>query len=73
MAMGTTMPPSAATTGSATRVRSRSSPRSSSRLASRPTTRKKNVMRPSLTHSRRSAVSAQSPSLNESSVVHTDS
>ena len=40
------MPPSAASTGMASRRRSRSSPRSSSRLASRPTTRKKNVIRP---------------------------
>jgi hypothetical protein len=46
---------------------------SSSRLASRPTTRKKNVIRPSFTHWRRSAEIPPEPIWIESFVVHTDS
>ncbi len=45
---GTTMPPSAAITGRAAWRGSASSPTSSSRLSSRPTTKKKNAIRPSL-------------------------
>ena len=45
---GTTMPPSAATTGSSALRGSASSPVTSSRLISRPTTKKNSVMRPSL-------------------------
>src|ERR1700761_8090996 len=43
------MPPRATTSGSATRRRSRSSPRSNSRRASRPATRKKNAISPEFT------------------------
>src|SRR5204863_421615 len=55
------------------RLRSRSSPRSISRLASSPTTRKKKVIRPSLTQCRRSIVMWALPRLIESLVVQTDS
>ena len=55
MTTGTTRPPRPAATGSASRARSRSSPRSNSRRASRPKTKKKNVISPLLTHSRRSS------------------
>src|SRR3954468_5013097 len=67
------MPPSAATSGTAARRRLRKSPITSSRLASRPTTRKKSAMSPSLTQWRRSSEMAQPPSRIESSVVQTDS
>jgi hypothetical protein len=67
------MPPSAAPTGTMIRARSRSDPRSSSRLASRPTTRKKNVISPSLTQSRRCRASVWSPSEIDSVVVHSSS
>jgi hypothetical protein len=49
IATGTTMPPRPAASGSASRRRSRSSPMSKPRRASRPTTKKKNVIRPLLT------------------------
>jgi hypothetical protein len=49
MAAGTTMPPTAATIGSAAVRGSRSSPDTSSYLISRPTTKKKIAIRPSLT------------------------
>jgi hypothetical protein len=55
MATGTTSPPRPAATGSASRRRSRSSPMSNSRRASRPKTKKKNVISPLFTHSRRSS------------------
>ena len=55
MTTGTTSPPRPAATGSASRARSRSSPMSNSRRASRPKTKKKNVISPLLTHSRRSS------------------
>ena len=58
---GSAMPPSAATSGIAMRRRSRSCPMSSSRLASSPTTRKKNVIRPSFTQCRRSCGDAVVP------------
>src|SRR3954454_984175 len=67
------IPPSAATTGIATRERSRSWPRSSSRLASRPTTRKNSVIRPWLTQSRRSIAIAWSPTRIDSTVRQNDS
>src|SRR4051794_5438637 len=73
MTIGNVAPPSAATTGIATRLRWRSSPRSSSRFASRPTTRKKNAIRPSFTHCRRSVESSAPPSWIDSLVVQTDS
>jgi hypothetical protein len=56
------MPPRPANTGSATRRRCRSSPRSNSRRASSPTTKKKKVIKPLLTHSRRVKVRPTSPS-----------
>ena len=46
---------------------------SSSRLASSPTTRKKNVISPSLTQWRRSSEIAESPTRIASSVDHSDS
>src|SRR5215470_7962447 len=46
------MPPSATTSGSASRRRSRSSPRSNSRRASSPATRKKNAISPEFTQPR---------------------
>ncbi len=67
------MPPSAASTGTAIRLRSRSSPMSNSRLASSPTTRKKNVIRPSLTQWRRSVETLAPPRWIERFVVQTDS
>ncbi len=70
---GTAIPPSAAATGIARRWRSRSSPVSSSRLASSPTTRKKKVIRPSLTQCRRSSEIPSLPSVIESFVVQNDS
>src|SRR3954447_20511142 len=73
IATGSAIPPSAATTGIATRERSRSWPRSSSRLASRPTTRKKSVIRPSLTQPRRSIAIAWSPTRIDSTVPQNDS
>ncbi len=73
IAIGTRMPPSAATTGIAMRLRSRSCPRSSSRLASSPTTRKNSVMRPWLTHSRRSIAMPESPMRIDIWVVQKDS
>ena len=57
--------------GTATRRRSRSSPRSSWRLASSPTTRKNSVISPWLTQVRRSAEIASPPSRNESRVPQT--
>src|SRR3954453_16048960 len=66
------MPPIAASTGTVIRWRSRSSPRSSSRFASRPTTRKKNVISPWLSQWRRSSAMPASPSRTESSVLHSD-
>ena len=55
-AAGTTIPPMAAMTGSAARRGSRSSPSTSSRLISKPTTKKKTVINPSLIQPRRSRV-----------------
>jgi hypothetical protein len=46
------MPPTDASNGSTNRRRSRKSPRSNSRRASRPSTKKKNVISPLFTHSR---------------------
>jgi len=64
--------PIAAKAGIASRRRSRSSPRSSSRLASRPTTRKKNVIRPWLTQPRRSFEIPWRPNVIDRRVVHSD-
>ena len=71
--IGIAIPPSEAKTGIAKRWRSRSSPVSSSRLASSPTTRKKKVIRPLLTHSRRSIEIPPLPIVIESLVVQNDS
>ncbi len=66
------MPPIAASTGTASRRRSRSSPRSSSRLASSPTTRKNSVIRPSLTQWRRSVEMPPPPIRIASCVDHSE-
>jgi hypothetical protein len=63
---GTTMPPTAATTGRAARFLSRNSPVDSSRRISRPTTRKKIVISPSFTHKRSAPSIAKPPSSMES-------
>ena len=64
------MPARPATMGSAARRRSRSSPRSNSRRASSPTTKKKNVMRPSFTQWRRSCSMPAEPSRSANVVRH---
>ena len=56
-----TTPPTAASAGSAAARRSRSSPTTSSRLISRPTTKKKIAISPSLTQCRRSSVTDTGP------------
>ena len=61
MATATAMPPIPASSGRANRRRSRSSPRSNSRRASRPTTKKKNVISPLFTQWRRSSATPESP------------
>ena len=71
--MGTTIPPRPASSGSATRRRSRNSPRSNSRRASSPITKKKNVIRPLLIQPRRSIEIECEPSRIESVVVQTRS
>ena len=53
MAAGTTIPPTAAMSGSSALDRVRSSPAASSRLISIPTRKKKIVINPSLMNSRR--------------------
>src|SRR3954447_4549342 len=67
-----TTPAAPATTGSAKRRRSRSSPRSNSRRASRPTTKKKNVIRPLFTHPRRSSATVWPPTSIDSVVSHSE-
>ena len=71
IATGMVIPNSAASAGSGTRWRSRSSPRSNSRRASRPTTKKKIAISPSLIHVRRSSLMPCEPSWIESCVVQT--
>src|SRR6266511_217391 len=73
MATATAMPPIPASKGSANRRRSRSSPRSNSRRASRPTTRKKNVISPLFTQWRRSSATAAPPRSIESVVSQSES
>src|SRR5438067_11077199 len=73
MPIGTAMPPSPASTGRATRRRCRSSPTSNSRRASRPTTKKKNVIRPLFTQWRRSSATPESLMRTERRVCQTDS
>src|SRR5436305_3381357 len=65
------MPPIAAAAGSASRRRSRSSPRSNSRRASSATTRKKNAIKPLLTHCWRLWDTSPPPSRIVSTVPHT--
>ena len=67
------MPPTAASTGVATRRRSRSSPMSNSRRISSPTTKKKNAINPSLIQWRRSSDSSASPNCSDTSVCQNDS
>ena len=66
MATAVAIPPIAASSGSANRLRSRSSPRSNSRLASSPTTKKKNVISPLFTQWRRSSATPAPPTSIES-------
>ena len=73
MAIGTIIPPRPVSTGSVSRLRSRSSPVSHSRRASRPTTRKKNVISPELTHSWTSMEIPVPPMRTDRVVAHTDS
>jgi hypothetical protein len=73
MATVVAIPPTAATTGSATMRRSRSSPRSNSRRASRPTTKKKNVISPLLTQWPKSCEIPSPPRRIESSVCQISS
>ncbi len=70
MPIGTIMPPSPITSGSTSRARSRSSPMSNSRRASRPATRKKNVISPEFTQPCRSSDSTAVPKCTDSSVPH---
>jgi hypothetical protein len=65
--------PSAVSSGSANRRRSRSSPMSNSRRVSRPRLKKKNVISPLLTHSRKSSASVAPPTSIESLVPQTSS
>src|SRR3954454_18577230 len=67
------MPPRPASRGRAKRRRSRSSPMSNSRRASSPTTKKKNVIRPSLTQWRTSCERACPPRRNDRFVDQTRS
>ena len=67
------MPPSAASSGSANRRRSRSSPRSNSRRASSPRTKNANVIRPLFTHSRSGSDTPAPPRLIDSIVSHKSS
>src|SRR3984885_12482513 len=70
MAIGTTIPPRATTSGSASRRRSRSSPRSNSRRASRPATRKKNAISPEFTQPCQLSARPVVPDLITSTVCH---
>ena len=70
---GTTMPPSAAMAGSAARRGSFSSPTETSRLISKPTTKKNNVIRPSLTQWRKSNTSERPATRRLISELHSDS
>ena len=70
---GTTMPPTAATAGTAMARQWRSSPNFSWRLTSRPTTKKNSTISPSLTQWRRSLASSASPTWTDSLVDHSAS
>ena len=65
---GTARPATDATSGTVARWASVSPPISSSRRSSRPTTKKKNTIRPSLTQCRRSSDSSSPPRRSASSV-----
>src|ERR671912_662210 len=73
MVTGTAMPPSAASSGSANRRRSRNSPRSNSRRASSPKTKKTIVIRPLFTHSRSESDTPKLPRSIDSVVAHNSS
>src|SRR5256885_10661151 len=73
MEIATAIPPSPAKSGSANRRRSRSSPMSNSRRASRPTTKKKNVISPLFSQYRRSSEIPRPPTRIESTVCQTRS
>ena len=70
---GRTIPPIAAKRGSRAAARVDSSPTVSSRFTSRPTTKKKIAMRPSLTRWRRSSEKRWSPTLRLISVLQKSS
>ena len=72
IAIGTSIPPTPANSGTAKRRRSRSSPMSNSRRASSPTTKKKNVISPELTQPRRSIEMPWLPRWTDSSVPQSD-
>ena len=67
--MGTTMPASPTSSGSASLLRIRNSPTSNSRRASSPTTRKKNAINPEFTNSRRVKVMPELPIKTDSGVA----
>ena len=73
MPIGTTMPPRPASTGRVSRRRSRSSPMSNSRRASRPMTRKKNVISPEFTQPCRSMARPVLPRCIDSRVAQNES
>ena len=69
--MGTIMPLSPASSGSVSRLRTRSSPMSNSRRASSPTTRKKRAISPEFTNPRTSRVTPDPPTSIDNRVAHT--
>ena len=73
IAAGTSIPPMPATRGTASRLRSVSSPTASSRRTSRPITKKKTTISPSLTQWWRSIEIPRPPSSMLSSVCHRSS
>ena len=73
MAIGTIMPPSPASTGSVSLLRTRSSPMSNSRRASRPTTRKNRAISPEFTNVRRSIARPWLSTRTSSGVDHSRS
>ena len=73
MSTATAIPPIAAKSEIVMRRRSRNAPVSNSRRASSPTTRKKSVIRPSLTHSRSWSEMPSLPTRIDTSVVQNES
>jgi len=73
MPIGTTMPPSPTNTGSASLLRTRSSPTSNSRRASSPTTKKNSAISPEFTNSCRVMATPELPADTASAVPHTRS